>query len=71
MDLAVCITVCPVSHENVASPELLYQIHVSDVLGKRHQRHWTEPEDNTMLNKVIVFVMFVPKCIFDASKHSN
>ena len=31
----------------------------------------TEPEDNTMLNKVVVFVIFVPKCIFDASKNSN
>jgi len=33
--------------------------------------HVTEPEDNTMLNKVVVFVIFRPKCIFDASKHSN
>jgi len=24
-----------------------------------------------MLNKVVVFVIFGPKCIFDASKHSN
>jgi len=31
----------------------------------------TEPEDNTMLIKVVVFVIFGPKCIFDASKHSN
>jgi len=29
----------------------------------------TEPEDNTMLNKVIVFVIFGPKCIFNASKN--
>jgi len=31
---------------------------------------WTEPEDNTMFSKGI-FVIFGPKCIFDASKHSN
>jgi len=31
----------------------------------------TEPEDNTMLNKVVVFAMFGPKSIFDASKNSN
>jgi len=31
----------------------------------------TEPEDNTMLNKVVVFVIFGPKYIFDASKYSN
>jgi len=31
----------------------------------------TEPEDNTMLNKVVVFAMFGPKSIFDASENSN
>jgi len=31
----------------------------------------TELENNTMLNKVVVFVIFGPKCFFDASKHSN
>jgi len=30
-----------------------------------------EPEDNTMLDKVVFFVIFGQKCIFDASKHSN
>jgi len=29
------------------------------------------PEEKTMLNKVVVFVIFGPKCIFDASKTSN
>jgi len=30
----------------------------------------TEPDENTMLNQVVVFVIFGPKRIFDASKHS-
>jgi len=30
-----------------------------------------ELEENTMLKKDIVFVIFGPKCIFDASKNSN
>jgi len=30
-----------------------------------------ELEENTMFNKVAVSVIFGPKCIFDASKHSN
>jgi len=47
--------------------------HVSRVL--RQQRHWTwihnRTEDNTMLNKVVVFVICGPKCIFNGSKHCN
>ena len=31
----------------------------------------TDPEEKTMLNKVVVFAIFGPKCIFDASKNSN
>jgi len=31
----------------------------------------TDPEHNTMLNKVGVFVSFGAKCISDASTHSN
>jgi len=29
------------------------------------------PEENTMLNKVVLFVIFGPRCIFEASKHYN
>ena len=40
-------------------------------LRSRERRLTTDPEENTMLNKVVVFVIFGPKCIFDASKTSN
>jgi len=43
--------------------------HTAVLFGLSYQS--TEPEDNTMLNKVVLFVIFGPKCIFDASKHSN
>jgi len=29
------------------------------------------PRDNKILNKIVVFVIFGSKCIFDASKHCN
>ena len=31
----------------------------------------TDPGEKSMLNKVVVFDIFGPKCIFDASKNSN
>jgi len=37
----------------------------------RERELTTEPEVNTMLNKVVVFVIFGPKCILNASKHSK
>ena len=31
----------------------------------------TDPEEKKMLNKVVIFVIFGAKCIFDASTNSN
>jgi len=44
---------------------------VSNVISVTEHGLTTEPEENTILNKVVVFAIFGPKCIFDASKHSN
>ena len=56
MMLRMCFLVRPITHQ---------QHHCSVVNALR-----TDPEEKTM-NKVVIFVIFGPKCIFDASTNSN